>query len=59
VGVKAKERITESYYFGQPGDRKVYIATGYGMKELKPDAYANRIVDQVIIPVLKEINITS
>lgn len=38
-----------------PGDRKVYIATGYGMEGVLPDAYAKRIVDQVIIPKFKEI----
>lgn len=38
-----------------PGDRKVYIATGYGMEGALPDAYAKRIVDQVIIPKFKEI----
>lgn len=37
------------------GDRKIYIATGYGMEGVLPDAYSKRIVDQVIIPRFKEI----
>jgi uncharacterized protein len=35
-------------------DRKVYIATGYGLEGGLPDAYAKRIVDRVIIPYFKE-----
>ncbi|ODS83408.1 MAG: methanol dehydrogenase [Cytophagaceae bacterium SCN 52-12] len=31
-------------------DRKVFIATGYGMEGAIPDAIANRIINQVIIP---------
>lgn len=38
-----------------PEDRKIYIATGYGMEGVLPDAYANRIIDRVIIPRFKEI----
>lgn len=36
------------------GNRKVFIATGYGMEEKIPDAIAKRIVNQVIIPYFKE-----
>lgn len=35
-------------------DRKVYIATGYGVEGGLPDAYAKRVVDQIIIPNFKE-----
>lgn len=35
-------------------DRKVYIATGYGLEGAIPDAIAKRIVDQVIIPRFRE-----
>lgn len=31
-------------------DRKVFIATGYGMEGAVPDALAKRIVDQLIVP---------
>lgn len=34
-------------------DRKVFIATGYGMEGAIPDAIAKRIVNQVIIPEFK------
>ncbi|MFT5885609.1 MAG: hypothetical protein ACI9IP_002069 [Arcticibacterium sp.] len=35
-------------------DRKVYIATGYGLEGGLPDAYAKRVVDRIIIPYFKE-----
>ncbi|AWW00732.1 TPM domain-containing protein [Arcticibacterium luteifluviistationis] len=35
-------------------DRKVYIASGYGLEGALPDAYAKRTVDRVIIPYFKE-----
>lgn len=35
------------------GNRKVYIATGYGLEEKVPDAIAKRIVNQLIIPNFK------
>jgi uncharacterized protein len=35
------------------GNRKIYIATGYGMEEKVPDAIAKRIVNQLIIPNFK------
>jgi uncharacterized protein len=35
-------------------DRKIYIATGYGLEGGLPDAYAKRVVDRVIIPYFKE-----
>jgi uncharacterized protein len=35
------------------GDRKIYIATGYGFEEKVPDAIAKRIVNQLIIPNFK------
>jgi len=34
--------------------RKVWIATGYGMEGTIPDATANRLIDQVIIPHFKQ-----
>ena len=36
-----------------PDDRKVFIATGYGMEGAIPDAIAKRIVSQEIIPEFK------
>lgn len=34
-------------------DRKVFIATGYGMEGAVPDALANRIVNSIIVPNFK------
>ena len=39
---------------GTPGERKVFIATGYGLEGAIPDALCKRIVDQEIIPRFKE-----
>lgn len=39
---------------GGPGDRKVFIATGYGLEAAIPDAVCSRIVQEVIIPRFKE-----
>ncbi|KAB7729411.1 TPM domain-containing protein [Rudanella paleaurantiibacter] len=36
------------------GDRKIYIATGYGLEGAIPDAVANRIVDNIIVPAFKQ-----
>lgn len=34
-------------------DRQVFMATGYGLEGAVPDAVANRIVDNVIVPAFK------
>ena len=39
-----------------PGDRKIRIATGYGMEGVVPDAYAKRIIEQIIKPNFKEVH---
>ncbi len=36
-----------------PDDRKVFIATGYGMEGVIPDVIAKRIISQIIIPDFK------
>jgi uncharacterized protein len=36
------------------GDRRVRIQTGYGLEGAIPDAYAQRIIDQAIVPRLRE-----
>ena len=38
------------------GERKVYIATGYGAEGALPDAYAKRIIENHIIPQFKQGN---
>jgi len=35
-------------------DRKIYIATGYGLEGAIPDAVANRIIDNIIVPAFKQ-----
>lgn len=35
------------------GDRKMFIATGYGVEGALPDAIANRIVEQVMTPAFR------
>jgi len=39
---------------GTPGERKVFIATGYGLEGAIPDAICRRIVDEEIIPRFKQ-----
>lgn len=39
---------------GGPGDRAVFIATGYGLEGAIPDAVCGRIVRDVIVPAFKE-----
>lgn len=36
------------------GDRKMFIATGYGVEGALPDATANRIVERIITPAFRE-----
>ena len=36
------------------GDRKIYLAVGYGLEGAIPDAIANRIVDNIMVPAFKE-----
>ncbi len=36
------------------GDRKIYIATGYGLEGAIPDAVANRIIKNILSPAFKQ-----
>jgi uncharacterized protein len=38
------------------GDRKISIQTGYGMEGVLPDIYAERIINQIVIPNFKNKN---
>ena len=51
IGVKGKNNGILILW--STGNRKIYIATGYGMEEKVPDAIAKRIVNQLIIPNFK------
>ncbi|MEX2568703.1 MAG: TPM domain-containing protein [Cyclobacteriaceae bacterium] len=49
-GIGRKDRDNGILILAAMKDRKVFIATGYGMEGAIPDALAKRIVDQVIVP---------
>jgi uncharacterized protein len=51
IGVKGKNN--GMLILWSTGERKIYIATGYGLEEKVPDAIAKRIVNQLIIPNFK------
>lgn len=42
---------------GGKGQRKIFIAVGYGLEGVIPDVIANRIVDNEIIPYFKQNNL--
>lgn len=58
-------RLGEAWGIGQKGknngliilaskeEREVFIATGYGLEEYVPDAYAKRIVENILVPNFK------
>jgi uncharacterized protein len=52
-GVGQKDKNNGIVLLWAPDDRKVFIATGYGMEGAIPDAIAKRIVSQEIIPEFK------
>ena len=54
-GVGQKDKNNGIVILWAPGDRKIEITTGYGMEGALPDAYAKRIIQQVIIPNFKQI----
>ena len=53
-GIGQKGKNNGNLILWATDDRKVYIATGYGVEGALPDAYAKRVVDQIIIPNFKE-----
>lgn len=52
-GVGQKDKNNGIVLLWAPNDRKVFIATGYGVEGAIPDAIAKRIVSQEIIPEFK------
>jgi uncharacterized protein len=52
-GIGQKDKNNGLVLLWAPNDRKVFIATGYGMEGAIPDAIAKRIVSTVIIPEFK------
>lgn len=53
-GIGTKEKNNGLLILVAVDDRKVWIATGYGMEGAVPDAIANRIIDQIIKPNFRE-----
>jgi uncharacterized protein len=49
-GIGQKDRDNGVLILAAMDDRKVFIATGYGMEGVIPDALAKRIVNQLIVP---------
>ncbi|MEX2514378.1 MAG: TPM domain-containing protein [Cyclobacteriaceae bacterium] len=49
-GIGRKDRDNGILILAAMKDRKVFIATGYGMEGAIPDALAKRIVEQLIVP---------
>jgi len=49
-GIGRKDKDNGVLILAAMKDRKVFIATGYGMEGAIPDAMAKRIVEQVIVP---------
>ncbi|RYU94023.1 TPM domain-containing protein [Emticicia agri] len=54
-GVGEKGKNNGIIILWAPGDRKVFIATGYGMEGSITDAYSKRIIEQDIKPNFKEL----
>jgi uncharacterized protein len=55
-GIGRKEKNNGALILVAKDDRKVYIATGYGLEGAIPDALAKRIVEQQIVPEFKQGN---
>lgn len=53
-GVGQKDKDNGIVLLWAPGDRKVFISTGYGLEGAIPDAIAKRIISQVITPRFKQ-----
>jgi uncharacterized protein len=53
-GVGSKDKNNGLVILAAIEDRKVRIETGYGLEGAVPDAIANRIIDQLIVPNFRE-----
>lgn len=49
-GIGTKDKDNGILLLWSTGNRKIYIATGYGMQEKVPDIIAKRIINNVIVP---------
>jgi uncharacterized protein len=55
-GVGQKGKNNGLVLLWAPGNRKLYIATGYGLEGAIPDAIAKRIITQILAPNFKQLN---
>ncbi|MBO0936664.1 TPM domain-containing protein [Fibrella sp. HMF5335] len=53
-GVGQKGKNNGLVLLWAPGNRKLYIATGYGLEGAIPDAIAKRIISQILAPNFKQ-----
>lgn len=53
-GIGRKDKENGLLILAAIEDRKVFMATGYGLEGAVPDAVARRIVDNVIVPAFKK-----
>ncbi len=49
-GIGTKDKDNGILLLWSTGNRKIYIATGYGMQEKVPDIIAKRIINNIIVP---------
>lgn len=54
-GVGQKGKNNGIVFLWAPGDRKIFIATGYGAEGGLTDAYSKRIIEQVVKPNFKQL----
>lgn len=55
-GVGQREKDNGVVILVAPNDRKAFIATGYGLEDRLPDAYAKRIIEKVMLPHFRNDN---
>jgi len=53
-GVGQSERDNGVVFLVSEGDRKMFIATGYGVEGALPDAIANRIIERIVTPSFRQ-----
>lgn len=54
-GIGQKDKNNGVVFLWAPGDRKIFIATGYGAEGGLTDAYSKRIIEQVVKPNFKQL----
>ena len=54
-GIGQKDKNNGVVFLWAPGDRKIFIATGYGVEGGLTDAYSKRIIETVVKPNFKQL----